>query len=422
MLVGQAEPGSLGRPFELLLDAHRTAGRRASTELDPSSPRWPTRAAAQVERLQAGLQLVRPLIDAGGPSVDRLRGPALGRLGERRRCSSGSPTCAGRRLLHRHLPAGRGDPPATRWPTCSTGSSAGTRSTTSASIASTSAETVGAPRSRRPAGPPPYRAAVALHNRTGGNPFFLEELLRARGDDDLDELCDQPLPWSLAEALRRQLDDLDPAEQRIVEAAAVLGRRIPFDLLAAVTGNGEAELIAALRDLVRARACWSSPARTSSASGTRWPARRSPTSCSAGSAAGCTRLALDALLAAGSADSALVAHHARGAGRYDDMVAAARRGLRHLPRHRLAVPGAAAGRDGPRRGCPTTSSCSPCAARAAWLAGLLDDARRATAGAGSPSPAPGGDRADALRLLVRLGLGGRPQRRACGRSPTSCGR
>ena len=37
--------------------------------------------------------------------------------------------------------------------------------------------------------PAPVRAAAALHQRTGGNPFFLEELLRGREADDLDELC-----------------------------------------------------------------------------------------------------------------------------------------------------------------------------------------------------------------------------------------
>ena len=97
--------------------------------------------------------------------------------------------------------------------------------------------------------PPPYRAAVALHNRTGGNPFFLEELLRDRRRPRA-RSCDKPLPWSLAETLRRQVEHLDPAQQRLVEAAAVLGYRIPFDLLAAVTGRDEADLIWALRELV----------------------------------------------------------------------------------------------------------------------------------------------------------------------------
>src|SRR5262249_45081988 len=84
--------------------------------------------------------------------------------------------------------------------------------------------------------PVPYRVAASLHFRTGGNPFYLEELLRACGDADIEALADQPVPWSLAEVLRRQVDDLDPAQRQIVEAAAVLGHRIPFDLLAAVTG------------------------------------------------------------------------------------------------------------------------------------------------------------------------------------------
>jgi predicted ATPase len=98
--------------------------------------------------------------------------------------------------------------------------------------------------------PAPVRAADSLHQRTGGNPFFLEELLRSRDSDDLEELCAQPLPWSLVEVLRRQVDDLEPVPQRVVEAAAMLGYRIPFDLLAGVTKIDEGELVDVLRDLV----------------------------------------------------------------------------------------------------------------------------------------------------------------------------
>src|SRR5690606_4523227 len=69
--------------------------------------------------------------------------------------------------------------------------------------------------------------------------------------DDLESMCERPLPWSLAETLRRQVEDLEPGHQRLVEAASVLGNRVPFDLLAAVCGLPEAELIGALRELVR---------------------------------------------------------------------------------------------------------------------------------------------------------------------------
>ena len=86
-------------------------------------------------------------------------------------------------------------------------------------------------------GSPSRPVADALHRRTGGNPFFLEELLVTAGRADRPALAALPLPWNLTEAVLRHLDGLDPAERRIVDAAAVLGQRISFDLLAAVTGT-----------------------------------------------------------------------------------------------------------------------------------------------------------------------------------------
>ena len=78
----------------------------------------------------------------------------------------------------------------------------------------------------------PSTVIDALFNRTGGNPFFLEEILVAAGDDDPANLCAQPLPWSLAELVQRNLDGLSSDDRRVVEAAAVLGRHAPFDVLA----------------------------------------------------------------------------------------------------------------------------------------------------------------------------------------------
>jgi predicted ATPase len=81
-------------------------------------------------------------------------------------------------------------------------------------------------------GPVPFQVAEALHRRTGGNPFFLEELIVTAGRIDPARLAALPLPWNLTEAVLRRLDDLDPAQRRVVDAAAILGRRISFDLLA----------------------------------------------------------------------------------------------------------------------------------------------------------------------------------------------
>ena len=105
----------------------------------------------------------------------------------------------------------------------------------------------------------------------------------------------------------------------------MLGHRIPFDLLAAVTGVAEDELIAVLRDLVTRGVLVESGedefafrhalVREAIAEQMLGRQRRR-----------LHEAALDVLLRPGRPTRRMVAHHARGAGRYDDMVAAARRG------------------------------------------------------------------------------------------------
>ena len=139
------------------------------------------------------------------------------------------------------------------------------------------------------------------------------------------------------------------SQQRMVEAAAVLGYRIPFDLLAAVTGTGEDELIAALRELVAQGVLVESGedefafrhALVREAVAERLLGRERRRLHEA---------ALDALLAAGDAD--LGAGGQPRPGRRP-VRRHARRGparQRGLPGDRLGVPGAAAGRDGARGG------------------------------------------------------------------------
>jgi hypothetical protein len=171
----------------------------------------------------------------------------------------------------------------------------------------------------------PFQVAEALHRRTGGNPFFLEELVVTAGRADPARLAALPLPWSLSEAVLRRLDDLTPEQRRVVDAAAILGRRISFDLLAAVTGSGEDELIAILRHLVAENVMAEEEpdvfafrhALTREAIAGRLLGRER------------RRLhekALAAIQETGGGDWAAVAWHAQGAGRYDELVEAARRG------------------------------------------------------------------------------------------------
>jgi DNA-binding CsgD family transcriptional regulator/tetratricopeptide (TPR) repeat protein len=219
---------------------------------------------------------------------------------------------------------------------------------------------------------PSYPVVDALHTRTGGNPFFLEELVASAGDAPWEDLADMPLPWTVAELVRGQLDDLDPEVRRLVTAASVLGRRVTFDVLAHVTETPEDRLIELLRAAVDSGLLAESEpdvftfhhdlAREAIKEGLLGRERRR-----------LQEAAFTALRAVGSEDRLALALHARGAGRYEDMVAEARLGAReslargstYQARH-LAEIGLSEAED--------DLELLALAARSCWLAGLLDDA------------------------------------------------
>ena len=97
---------------------------------------------------------------------------------------------------------------------------------------------------------PPAGVVAAVHERTGGNPFAVEELVRAYGSSRFEDLTSAALPWTLAEVVTERLQDLDATEREVIEAAAVCGMSMSFDLLASVVGRTEDELLAVLRTLV----------------------------------------------------------------------------------------------------------------------------------------------------------------------------
>jgi DNA-binding CsgD family transcriptional regulator/tetratricopeptide (TPR) repeat protein len=396
VLVGEAEPGSLGRPFELLLSA---LDGRPDVDADELEALTDSKRP-QIERLRIGLRLVSRLVGAPEPGS---RGPSPGpeagvagptvvifedlhwadsesiALFERIADLDGDRLLVGTyrpaEVIRRNPVAGLLDRLERRHEVYHVQLERWTLEETSAYLAAVIGR------------PPPYRAAMALHTRTGGNPFFLEELLRGVTGDDIEDMCERPLPWSLAETLRRQVEDLEPAHQRLVEAAAVLGNRVPFDLLAAVTGLPEGELIGALRELVRQGVLTETGedefafrhALVREAIEERLLGRERRRLHEA---------ALDALLAMSSdadagrggpgqagrgPDWALLAKHARGAGRYADMLRAAREGSDAY----LAMGSAFQALQLAETGLEEdpgdrTLLCN--AARAAWLAGLSDDA------------------------------------------------
>jgi DNA-binding CsgD family transcriptional regulator/tetratricopeptide (TPR) repeat protein len=88
-------------------------------------------------------------------------------------------------------------------------------------------------------GIPPSAALVdRMVERAAGNPFFTEELLAAGGAGAAGN-SPGAVPPGVCEVVLTRAARLPAAGQRVLHAAAVLGRRVPHDLLAAVTGPGE---------------------------------------------------------------------------------------------------------------------------------------------------------------------------------------
>ena len=393
VLVGTAEPGSLARPYEVLLDA--VDGRPGVETALLESLADPDRSP--VERLHTGLAIVDDMV-GDRPAVivfedlhwaDSESAALFERIADQ----------SGRRLL---IGTYRPDEVTSRHPVAALLARLGRRHAVShlALERLTEPETA-ALLAALTGSPAPYRSVAALHQRTGGNPFFLEELLRGHEDESLESLGEQPLPWSLAEVLRRQIDELQPPVRAIVEAAAVLGHRVPFDLLATVTGTGEDELIAALRELVVLGVLVEDDTGEDDFLFRHSLVREAISGRLLGRQQ--RRLheaALEALLAAGGSDPAMVALHAQAAGRYDDMAAAARRGSAlylSIGSAYQALQLAEMGLDEDSEDAELLAT----AARAAWLAGLLDDAvgyaRRWRDRAGTMI-----EGAEALYLLIRL--------------------
>ncbi|HWB35593.1 MAG TPA: AAA family ATPase, partial [Rugosimonospora sp.] len=186
VLRGEAQPGSLGRPYELLLEA--LGGRPAAQErlgllTDPE--------LGPAERLRAAVELVEAALGPG-PAVlvfedlhwaDAESTALFEQLADR----------PGRWLL---IGTYRPAEVTSRRPVEALLARLDRRHTVTHLLLDrlTPDETsalLTAARGRAPS----YRTVMALHQRTGGNPFYLEELLRAHEGDDLDELAERPLPW-----------------------------------------------------------------------------------------------------------------------------------------------------------------------------------------------------------------------------------
>jgi len=102
----------------------------------------------------------------------------------------------------------------------------------------------------------------AMHERTGGNPFFVEELLKVlieRGDVyhregvgwDRRDLSEIELPSSVRETLLARVRTMAPADQEVLHLAALQGERVDASVLAEATGADRDAVDAVIADGLR---------------------------------------------------------------------------------------------------------------------------------------------------------------------------
>ena len=97
--------------------------------------------------------------------------------------------------------------------------------------------------------------ADRLQRSTGGNPFFLLEILRSLAEagrlaGDSADLAEFPLPDSVREAVEARLQRLSPQARQVLEAGAILGEAFGFDLAHRTAGRRELETMDSLDELV----------------------------------------------------------------------------------------------------------------------------------------------------------------------------
>ena len=126
----------------------------------------------------------------------------------------------------------------------------------------------------------------AIERRAEGNPFFIEELLAARGEGG----GAARLPETLRDVLLSRVATLSEDAQRVMGMAAVDGRSVEPGLLAEVAGRPEVNLEDPLREALAAQLLVNDPRRAAVPIGsvTRSSPRRSTTTSSRRNGVACT--------------------------------------------------------------------------------------------------------------------------------------
>lgn len=111
----------------------------------------------------------------------------------------------------------------------------------------------------------PMRAEFldAIFDLTAGNPFFIEEVLKALiaagdvfysdGAWERKPINELRIPHSVQDAVQRRVAQLSEAARRTLTVAAVSGQQVDFGVLQAVTDWPEAELLVQIKELLAAQ-------------------------------------------------------------------------------------------------------------------------------------------------------------------------
>ena len=96
------------------------------------------------------------------------------------------------------------------------------------------------------------RSAARWHQRTGGHPFFLRELLRSADPEDIERAQVADLPDGVRELLLRRTAKLTEVSRATLRTAAVIGREFDLPLLARLLGETPDATLAALEQAIAA--------------------------------------------------------------------------------------------------------------------------------------------------------------------------
>jgi DNA-binding SARP family transcriptional activator len=95
--------------------------------------------------------------------------------------------------------------------------------------------------------------ARRLHEASGGNTFYVLELIRELIEANLLDAPPHQLPVSktLQQTIDRRISRLSPTARQVLETAAVLDPELDFDLVHATTGRDETEVSEGLEEIVK---------------------------------------------------------------------------------------------------------------------------------------------------------------------------